>query len=197
MDRIVIMADGKGMRWNNYMGIPKHFAPVEGERLIARTVRLLKQEDVNAEVIVTSHDPRYDFPGSRRYEPENNLYEIDRFTEELITKDMCFLYGDTFYTEWAIKRILGEEIEDLMFFGNRKSIVAVKIRDEKIFKKHVTRVKKLYLDGRLKRCAGWEVYKSFTNQDFLGKIELKDKFIFVDEKTVDVNTSADYEMISK
>ena len=61
MKKIVIMADGKGMRWANHMNIPKHFAIVRGERLIARTVRLLKYEDTNAEIIVTSHDKRYEF----------------------------------------------------------------------------------------------------------------------------------------
>ena len=83
------------------MGIPKHFAQVKGEELIARTVRILHGEISGVEIIVTSHDERYEFPGSRRYEPLNNIYEIDRFTRELITENMCFLYGDTFYTEEA------------------------------------------------------------------------------------------------
>ena len=42
MKKIVIMADGKGMRWNNYMGIPKHFAVVKGEELISRIIRLIR-----------------------------------------------------------------------------------------------------------------------------------------------------------
>ena len=33
--RFVIMADGKGSRWNNYMGIPKHLIEIDGESLQA------------------------------------------------------------------------------------------------------------------------------------------------------------------
>ncbi|MFQ7103467.1 MAG: hypothetical protein ACLRQA_10550, partial [Anaerovoracaceae bacterium] len=119
------------------MGIPKHFAQVKGEELIARTVRILHGEIPGVEIIVTSHDERYEFPGSRRYEPLNNIYEIDRFTRELITENMCFLYGDTFYTEEAIRKIIDEEPEDILFFGNEKSIVAVKIRDAVLFREQV------------------------------------------------------------
>ena len=70
--RFVIMADGQGTRWNNYMGIPKHLIEIDGEPIIARTVRLLneiaKERGEDADVIITSHDARYDFPGSRRHE---------------------------------------------------------------------------------------------------------------------------------
>ena len=195
--RIVIMADGKGMRWNNYLGIPKHLVMVGEEELIARTVRLLKKVDDSFDIIVTSHDERYEFPGSSRYEPLNNVYEIDRFTEELIVPDMCFLYGDTFYTEKAIKLITKSVAEDILFFGNRKSIVGIKISDSNVFSAHVANVKKLYLQGKIDKCTGWQVYRSFTGQAFTGNIELKKKFLFVDEETRDVNTPSDYEMIEK
>jgi len=82
--KYVIMADGKGKRWNNYDNIPKHFVVVNGEMVIARVVRLIRKFDKDADVIITSHDPRYEIEGARRYEPKNNVLEIDRFTEELI-----------------------------------------------------------------------------------------------------------------
>lgn len=197
MKKIVIMADGKGIRWANHMNIPKHFAIVRGERLIARTVRLLKYEETNAEIIVTSHDKRYEFDGSRRYEPHNNHYEIDRFTDELIEDDICFLYGDTFYTEKTIKQVLLEQTSDILFFGNKKSIVAVKVMDSVLFRKHVKRVKTLYLEGKIDKCTGWQVYRSFTNQGFEKEIELKNKFIWVDDETTDINTPIEYNQMEK
>lgn len=74
----IIMADGKGTRWNNYGDIPKHFIKVEGETLLARTVRLLHEYDPGCRVTITSHDPRYEVEGAVRYEPKNNVLEIDR-----------------------------------------------------------------------------------------------------------------------
>lgn len=195
MKRIVIMADGKGNRWNNYMGVPKHLALVNGERLIERTVRMLYREKQSYEIIVTSHDNRYEFKGSKRYEPLNNRYEIDRFTEELIIDDMCFLYGDTFYTEDAIKLIMNSSVEDILFFGNQRSIVAVNIKDAELFRKHRIRVRDLYIKGIIKECIGWQVYRSVTDQKLEGDICLDKKFVFIDDITSDLNTPDDYEVI--
>ena len=91
--KYIIMADGKGTRWGNYQDIPKHLIQIGGETLLGRTVRLLNEKDPGCEVVITSHDERYEFEGARRYEPKNNRLEIDRFTEELIADNICFLYG--------------------------------------------------------------------------------------------------------
>lgn len=197
--RIVIMADGAGSRWENHLGIPKHFAQIKGEPVIERTVRLLKKlaQKSELEIIVTSHDRRYEFDGCIRYEPQNNIYEIDRFTEELIGDDMCFLYGDTYYSEASIELIMKTKPKDLLFFGNHKSIVAIRIGDSKLFRAHVGRVKLHYLNGNVEKCAGWQVYRSFTGQAFSGKLKIKDKFVFVDDMTQDIDTPMDYDEIVK
>lgn len=190
--KYIIMADGKGTRWNNYNNIPKHLIKIDGEILIERIVRQLNEKDKSCEVIITSHDPRYEFTGSTRYEPCNNVLEIDRFTEELIEDNICFLYGDTYYSDESINKIISTEVEDIMFFGNRKSIVAVKIKDSSLFKKHIENVKKLYLEKKIKNCKGWQVYQSFQNLEF-DKKQIGDKFIIVDEITIDYNTPKEYE----
>lgn len=192
--RFVIMADGKGIRWNNYLGIPKHLAEINGEPIISRTVRLLR-DLTDGEIIVTSHDERYEFEGSRRHEPLKNRLEIDRFTEELIEDDICFLYGDTYYTESALKTIICTKTEDMIFFGNSKSIVAVKVTDSELFRYHLNRVKQLYISGKLQKCKGWQVYQSFVGQNFEERPRPGGKFVLLDETTTDINTPEEYEVI--
>ena len=138
------------------------------------------------------HDKRYDIEGSTRYEPKNNVLEIDRFTEELIEDNICFLYGDTYYPDESIDIILNTKPDDILFFGNEKSIVAIKIKDGKLFKKHVDYVRKLYLEDKIKNCKGWQVYQSFMNLEFDVKT-IADKFIIVDKDTIDFNTPKEYE----
>ena len=99
------MADGKMKRWNNQQ-VPKHLLPVHGEPILLRTARLAQRYAPEAQVIITSHNPDYEAPGAVRYEPKSNSCEIDRFTWELIDDDVCFLYGDVYYTEQAIRRIV-------------------------------------------------------------------------------------------
>lgn len=194
--RFVIMADGKGMRWNNYLDIPKHLAKVDGEKIISRTVRLLRKMIGECdEIIITSHDPRYEFLGSKRHEPLNNHYEIDRFTEELIVDDMVFLYGDTYYTKDALKKIVRAEPEGLLFFGDVKSIIAIKVRDSKLFSAHKNNVKDSYLAGKIRKCKGWQVYQSFQGQDMNEMPVIQNDFVLIEDETKNINTPDDYEEI--
>lgn len=186
------MADGKGTRWNNYQNIPKHLIKIDGEVLLERTVNQLKRLDNNAEVIITSHDPRYEFKGATRYEPLNNILEIDRFTNELIEDDICFLYGDTYYSDEAIKTIINTKTNDSIFFGNSKSIVAIKVNNSTNFKKHIEKVRELFLNQKIKNCLGWQVYQSFQKLPFDIK-QIGENFILVDEKTIDYNTPKEFE----
>lgn len=190
--KYIIMCDGKGTRWNNYKNIPKHFIKINGEPLIKRTVRQLNEKIKDPKIIITSHDERYDIKGATRYEPKNNNLEIDRFTEELIEDNICFLYGDTYYPEETINTIINTKTQDILFFGNEKSIVAIKIKDGKLFKKHVDHVRNLYINKKIKNCKGWQVYQSFMNLEF-DKKQIKDKFIIVDKNTIDFNTPKEYE----
>ena len=189
--KYIIMADGKGTRWNNYHNIPKHFIEIDGETLLARTVRLLRENDARADIVITSHDPRYEVPGARRYEPQNNHLEIDRFTEELIADDVCFLYGDTFYSESVIQKIADTPAEKLLFLGNERSIVAIKVADGALFRQHVDRVRALFLAGKIEKCIGWQVYQSFEGLPF-GEKTIAADYILIQDGTEDFNSPADY-----
>ena len=194
--KYIIMADGKGTRWQNYNDIPKHFIEINGETLLGRTVRLLKQGDPDCRVIITSHDPRYEVEGARRYEPLNNHLEIDRFTEELIEDNVCFLYGDTYYSEEAAAAIINTEAEDILFFGNQRSIVAVKVADGKLFKSHVDRVRQLFVEGKIEKCIGWQVYQSFMGLPFDEK-KIESKYIVLEDGTEDYNSPEDFNRRTK
>lgn len=193
--KYVVMADGKGTRWANYQGIPKHLIEINGESLLERIVRLLKKYDRECEIIITSHDSRYEIEGAKRYEPRNNNIEIDRFTYELIEDDICFLYGDTYYSEEAIITIVNESLGDITFFGTSKSIVAIKVNNSEVFKYHIDKVKELYLNGKIQECIGWQVYQSYEDIPF-GTKKIVNDFVIVDKTTRDFNSPVDFEEIS-
>ena len=193
--KYVVMADGKGTRWANYQGIPKHLIEINGESLLERIVRLLKKYDRECEIIITSHDSRYEIEGAKRYEPRNNNIEIDRFTYELIEDDICFLYGDTYYSEEAIITIVNESLGDITFFGTSKSIVAIKVNTSEVVKYHIDKVKELYLNGKIQECIGWQVYQSYEDIPF-GTKKIVNDFVIVDKTTRDFNSPVDFEEIS-
>lgn len=146
----------------------------------------------NLEIIVTSHNKKYEFADCKRYEPLNNEFEIDRFTEELIEDNMCFLYGDTYYTEKSIETILNTNTSETLFFGNSKSIIAIKIVDGMEFRGHKRRVRAMFLDGKIENCKGWQIYQSFTGQNMLQSPEIGSRFVLIEDGTIDINTPDDY-----
>lgn len=190
--RYVIMADGKMTRWEASCPFPKHLLPIGDEILLGRTVRQIKENDPSAEVIVTSHDPRYGDYGAVRYEPKNNVYEIDRFTEELIVDDVCFLYGDTYYTDDAVRQICALETDSLYFVGTDRAIVAVKAHDGALLRRHLHRLRALHMAGELKDCRGWQLYQSFTGQPF-GKVTIGPAFLTLEDDTQGFNCMAEYQ----
>lgn len=192
----IIMADGKGRRWNKYQGIEKHFIEIDGETIIERTIRLVKQFDPHSKIIVTTHNPLYEFKGVTRYEPLNNQYEIDRFTFELIDNGVCFLYGDTYYTEKAIQQIVTLRNESLLFFGNYKKIVAIKVNDKLQMKEHIKNVRQLYLTKKIEKCIGWQLYQSFEQLPFDFR-QINKHFILFEDETNDFNTPEDYKKFMK
>ena len=191
--KYVIMADGKGSRWNNYMGHGKHDITIGGETLLQRTVRLVHLYDDAAEVIITSHNEGLSIDGAVRYEPKNNVLEIDRFTAELIGDDMCFLYGDVYYSEKAIETVVENAgRQPLLFVGSEKSICAVLIKDGALFKSLYEKIRGMFLDGKLSECKGWQVYHLYAGLPLESR-EIGSGYLITDSFTRDFNSPDDYE----
>lgn len=186
----VIMCAGNGTRWNNYLGIPKHLIEINGETLLGRTTRLLKENGIT-DYIITGNDERYKQYGTLIAQTCNDC-EIDRFEESVVKNEVCYLYGDVYYTEEAIKTIIYTDTDDILFFGNNDEIFAIKIKNTQKFFKHKNIVKEKYLKEDIWRCIGWEVYRSLNNISF-DKHEIKNMFVKILDETNDIDYPEDYE----
>lgn len=185
--RYVVMANGRGLRWGNHLGIPKHLITIGEETLIQRATRQVLEADPTAEVIISSSDPRCEAVGARRHVPLRNELEIDRFVPELITDQVCFLYGDTFYTDKVMKRIVAEAVEGLHFFLTTKSIVALKSSDSDVLRTHLESVRERFLQRKIDQCKGWQVLDLYSQS---GSAHFQ---TFVADATGDFNTPSDLE----
>lgn len=160
--RYVIMANGGGLRWGNHLGIPKHLITIADETLLQRITRQVLKFDPGAEVVISSADPRCVADGARRHVPERNELEIDRFVPELVTDRVCFLYGDTYYTDETISRIVEKSPQGLHFFESETAIVALKSDEPALLLHHVAKVRDDYTAGAIDQCKGWDVLRSFS-----------------------------------
>lgn len=166
--RYVIMANGQGIRWNEYLGIPKHLISVGNETLLERIVRQVGERDAGAQIIISSSDPRCESSGAIRYSPLRNDIELDRFVPELLCDSICFLYGDTYYTDEAMDIIFATERGAITFFGTEKSLVAIKVHDHAEFGRHLENVRSAYTAGTINICKGWQVFRSYAGLSLEG-----------------------------
>lgn len=206
--KYVILCDGSNVE--NF-DAPRQLSVVLGERLIDRTIRLLKENKVK-DIIITSHDPRFDIEGAKRYEPQNNYYNakekigywLNAFPIELLNEPITFLLGDVYFSENAIKEIVQSKTKSTLFFCTDKRFglsekyikahdepFGYKVVDTELFKKHIEIVKKMFDEGKTRRHPIiWELYRSINGIDVNQHI-LTENYVAINDETCDVDRTTD------
>ena len=158
--------------------IPRQLVEINGEPLVGRIIRLLKENGVN-DIIITANDKRFDNLGAERYECKTNNFDyikrtgywLDAFPFELMNEPVCFIWGDVYFSEEAIKTIVETETDSTLFFCTYQNKdpryikphdepLAYKVVDTDIFKDAIIKVKKLKDEGVCCRePIVWEVYR--------------------------------------
>lgn len=199
---------------------PRQLTKINGERLIERTIRLLKENGIK-DIIITSHDKRFDNLGATRYEPKNNYYIpnkkdykknkgywLNAFPVELLNKPICFLFGDVYYSENAIKKIVETDTNSTLFFctyqnqskeyiKSHDEPLAYKVVDYKLFKRHINKVKKAKDKGLCCRePIVWELYRSINNQE-LNIHKMGCNYIAINDISCDIDAKKDIERLEK
>jgi len=209
--KILIIAAGDGTRWNNFLGVPKHLAPLCGERLLDRTVRLLKKFAPSAQVRVVLEDPRdpaYNC-GARnvraKLDPGNG--EADKFlsSRHLWAKDerTIVLYGDVFFTEHAIQTIVAEHGEPWLATGRINGseitgtlggeLFAFSILPDAhpLFDDALAELVEAHRSGHW-RAGGWELYRTLCGVDLMDHAD-HGHFVEVDDWTEDMDEPRDWD----
>lgn len=190
---------------------PRQLSIINGETLLERTIRLLKENGVE-NIIITSHDKRFDNLGAIRYEPkfndykprENKGYWLSAFPKELLDEPVTFLLGDVYYSENAIKTIVTTKTKSTLFFCSDKKKgysenyikhhdepFAYKVKDYNLFKKHIDIVKDMYDKGETKRHPiAWELYRSINKID-VNTHKLTINYIAINDETCDIDRVED------
>lgn len=189
--------------------IPRQLTKINGEALVERTIRLLKENGIT-DITITAHDKRFDNLGIERYEPLYNDwnaetkdgYWLSAFPIELLNQPICFLFGDVYYSENAIKTIVNTKVDTTMFFcsynnKNSKYIkkhdepLAYKVVDYIMFKEHIERVKTLKDEGKCCRePIVWELYRSINNQD-INTHTMTSNYVVINDESCDIDTIYD------
>ena len=197
--KYIIMCGGE----YKHFTIPKQLLKVKGEVIVARTVRLLKENGVK-DIYISSNDPRFDEYAPRLENKKNDFvtdkgktkgYWLDAFYP--IGEPCCYIFGDVYFTPGAIKAIVEYNSNNNTLFGtgiarneehqNWGEPFAYKVNKYEEFMNGVNAVKKLYDEGKTARHPiVWEVYRYLHDLD-VNVQRITTDYISIDDGTIDID----------
>ena len=191
----------------------KALSIINGERLIERTTRLLKQWGYD--YYISSNDDRFNEYGKvlhheNSFEVKNGVvkgYWLDAYFP---TNEPCiYLHGDVYYTEEALKKILTLNPKENTFIGNEIARNPEHLNwgepfgwivvDQEKFRKGIEETKRLQDEGKLERgyAISWELYRVLNGLD-PNKMYINYKtYLSIHDLTIDVDTPEQIEEVNK
>jgi len=212
----IIICAGEASRWGNYLNTPKHLIEIEGERLLDRTIRLLKERGITEiYTVVKEITPEYHNPDAAQYkanlQPEK-YGDADKFlsSKALWNEEgrTLVFYGDCYFTDEAMDTIVGCTRREWLLFCRPNASKVTGTRWGECFAqsfytedipKHraaLLRIARLYKEGVITRCGGWEHYRAI-----LGRLDARirrphvmgDHYVEIDDWTDDFDFPKDYD----
>lgn len=178
--KYIIMCGGHYKKWT----IPRQLLYVEGEPIVARTIRLLQEEGVT-DIAISSDNPLFDSFGVPRLVHDDDYYarqynDMDGYwcncfypTDE----PTCYMFGDVIFSPAAIRTIINTDTDDIMLFGSKPPFApeypkpyiepfAFKVYDTEHLKRACDEVKRLDTENAFyRKPIAWETWNVIHGGD--------------------------------
>lgn len=199
MSKYILMCGGKYKQFKK----PKHLSIINGEVLIERTIRLLKENGVK-DIYISTNNSAFDYLDIPKLKHDNNFetdmkhakgYWLDAFYPT--TEPTTYIFGDVWFTDEAIKTIVNYKTNKNVLFGT--SIARNKehqnwgepftyiVNDTETFFKGIKEVKKLYDEGKtIRHPIVWELYRYLHGLD-INIQRITDDYVDIDDGTIDID----------
>lgn len=172
--KYIIMCGGK------YGDYPKHLIRIMGERILDRTIRLLRAYGV-MDIAVSTNSNIIEGAAMRNGVPtlrHENSYEYGHEEKKAwlqafypMDKPVCYIFGDVVFSEDAIRQIVRTETDSIEFFASAPPFgdkymkpwaepFAFKVADPRLFFEKIKECHKYDLEGKFHREAvSWELWQ--------------------------------------
>ena len=207
--KYIIMCGGTYIKWKK----PRQLTKIKGEPIVARTIRLLKENGIE-DIYISSNNPIFDGFGVQRLQYDNNYrsnseitlngYWVNAFYET--DEPVCYLFGDVVYSDYAIKTIVEKETEGIEFFGSMPPFsdkytkpwiepFAFKVVNQKLFRWAIEKCKEYDRAGLFARHPiSWELWQVICHTPL--NITYNN-YIPINDYTCDVDSPEDAEKIEE
>lgn len=96
-------------------GTPRQLVKICGERILDRTIRLLRQNGVE-DISITATDPAFEGVDAKIIPHDGSGHWVNGFPP--LDAPTCIIFGDVYFSPDAIKTIVETETDDVEFFGS-------------------------------------------------------------------------------
>lgn len=207
---VIIMCGGYYENFKEH----KALSIINGERLIERTIRLLKENNIE-DIYISSNDDRFKEYGKVLYHENTYRYENGKSIGYWVdayypTEEPCiYLHGDVYYTEDAIKKILNLNPKVNTMIGNQWALNKEHkkvgepfgwiIVDQEKFRKAINECKQLQDENKIDRgyAISWELYEVLNNHNINDFIIKEDTYYAIYDETDDVDSPEKIEILNK
>ena len=208
---VIIMCGGVYDTFKEHKALSK----INGERLVNRTIRLLRKNGIS-EIYISSNDPRFDECDALRLQHDNSFkfengiikgYWVDAYYP---TNEPCiYLHGDVYYSEDAIKKIINLKPTVNTMIGNQYALNKEHkkvgepfgwiIVDQYKFRDAINKCKKLQDKKLIDRgyAISWEVYEVLNGHDVNDFIIDEETYLVIADETDDVDTPEKIDILNK
>ena len=202
--KYVIMCGGSYTNWEK----PRQLTEVCGEPIIARTIRLLKENGVE-DIAISSNNPIFEHFGvpvlrhSNGYTADGTSITGGYWCEAFYPTDepTCYIFGDVVFSPEAIKTIVETETDDIEFFASAPPFssqyikrwaepFALKVANTDHLK-HAISLTKQYADQGLfrRKPIMWELWQVIRCAS-LNAIDYK-SYVVINDYTCDIDQTED------
>jgi hypothetical protein len=197
---------------------PRQLSVVCGEELVARTIRLLKENGIN-DIAISSNNPIFEKFGVPILKHDNNYVISEEnkvisgqwFNAFYPTDDpVCYIFGDVYFSEKAIKTIVETETDDIELFGSKKPFTnnyikeheepfALKVMKPKHLQEAIKKARKLDEEHKFwRKPLVWELFTVIKNAPLqTKKDEYTTDYTGISDYTVDIDRPDDVKKLNK
>ena len=208
--KYIIMAGGVYDKWST----PKHLTLLNGEPLVARTIRLLKENGVTDIAISSNNElfEQFGVPVLKHENPYRLPLEgrasspwLDAFYP--MNEPVCYIFGDVVFSPDAIKTIVETQTDSIEFFASAKPLpkiypkhwaepFAFKVVDTRRFFEVVEVTKQYDEQGLFKRQpVSWELWQVIKNTP-LNRVDYTN-YTVINDYTCDIDCPEDIKLFER
>lgn len=185
-------------------GTPRQLVKIGGERVLDRTIRLLRKNGVK-DIYITATDLAFDLCNAEVIPYNSSGPWINAFPP--IEEPTCFIFGDVYFSPAAIEKIVKTETDDISFFASTPPFApnypklwaepfAFKVVNLKHFAESVLKIKELRASGAFHRDPiAWELWQVIKGTPLNNIIYTN--YVAINDYTCDIDYPADVEIMER